>query len=223
MKDQSGKICINDFYHNVIELSTEDKKQISEIPFSEEEYRTEVGVSDLAGEEGFSTLERIWSRPTLDLNGIWGGFQGEGIKTVLPSKACAKISCRLVANQDPSEIFECVNIHVKKNLPDGVSFKLKKLSGLALPFRIPANHKSTMVAGKVLADVYGKEPFMIRAGASIPILPIFKEILGIDATVLAFTLDDENLHAPNEFFRLSSFARGQEVYGRLYQFLGDYT
>ena len=223
MKDQSGKICINDFYNHVIELSTEDKKQISEIPFSEEEYRTEVGVSDLAGEEGFSTLERIWSRPTLDLNGIWGGFQGEGIKTVLPSKACAKISCRLVANQDPSEIFECVNIHVKKNLPDGVSFKLKKLSGLALPFRIPANHKSTMVAGKVLADVYGKEPFMIRAGASIPILPIFKEILGIDATVLAFTLDDENLHAPNEFFRLSSFSRGQEIYGKLYQLLGDYA
>ena len=223
MKDQSGKICINDFYNNVIELSTEDKKQISEIPFSEEEYRTEVGVSDLAGEEGFSTLERIWSRPTLDLNGIWGGFQGEGIKTVLPSKACAKISCRLVANQDPSEIFECVNKHVKKNLPDGVSFKLKKLSGLALPFRIPANHKSTMVAGKVLADVYGKEPFMIRAGASIPILPIFKEILGIDATVLAFTLDDENLHAPNEFFRLSSFSRGQKIYGRLYQLLGDYA
>ena len=92
-----------------------------------------------------------------------------------------------------------------------------------MPFRIPANHKSTMIAGKVLAEEYGKEPFMIRAGASIPILPIFKERLGIDATVLAFTLDDENLHAPNEFFRLSSFSRGQKIYGRLYQLLGDYA
>ena len=129
IRDSFSSFCDfkNDFYNNVIELSTEDKKQISEIPFSEEEYRTEVGVSELAGEEGFSTLERIWSRPTIDLNGIWGGFQGEGIKTVLPSKACAKISCRLVANQDPSEIFECVNRHVKKNLPHGVSFQLKKL------------------------------------------------------------------------------------------------
>ena len=220
MKDQSGRVSIDGFYDDVIELSSEDRIQISKVPFSDKEYCQEVGVCNLTGEKGFTTLERIWGRPTLDLNGIWSGFQGEGIKTVLPSKASAKISCRLVENQNPLKIFDKIDSHVKANLPTGVVANLRRLPGYALPFCIPPNHESTMIAKEVLTETYGNPPYMIRAGASIPILPIFKDKLGVHATVLAFSLDDENMHAPNEFFRLSSFIKGQLIYGKLFNRLG---
>ena len=220
MKSSDGEITIDGFYEEVVPLNDKDKAEIARVPFNEKEYLKLTGSVGLDGEVGYTAPERIGARPTLDINGIWGGYQGVGTKTVLPAKANVKITCRLVANQKPKEILKKIEKHVEKFLPRGVTGKVIPLQDEGDPLLIPENHKSTEVARDVLKNVYGKEPYMIRVGGSIPILSAFYKYLGIHATMFAFQLDDENWHAPNEFFRLSSFYKGQEAYRQLFHKIG---
>ena len=220
MKNSDGEITIDGFYEEVVPLNDKDKAEIARVPFNEKEYLKLTGSVGLDGEVGYTAPGRIGARPTLDINGIWGGYQGVGTKTVLPAKANAKITCRLVANQKPKEILKKIETHVEKFLPRGVTGKVIPLQDEGDPLLIPENHRSTEVARDVLKNVYGKEPYMIRVGGSIPILSAFYKYLGIHATMFAFQLDDENWHAPNEFFRLSSFYKGQEAYRQLFHKIG---
>ena len=220
MKNLDGEITVDGFYDDVVPLSDNDKAEIARVPFDEKEYLKLTGAVGLDGEAGYTAPERIGGRPTLDINGIWGGYQGVGTKTVLPAKANAKITCRLVANQKPKEILKKIEKHVNDFLPNGVIGTVIPLQDEGDPLLIPENHRSTEVARDVLKKVYGKEPYMIRVGGSIPILSAFYKYLGIHATMFAFQLDDENWHAPNEFFRLSSFYKGQEAYRQLFHEIG---
>jgi acetylornithine deacetylase/succinyl-diaminopimelate desuccinylase-like protein len=151
----------------------------------------------------------------LDVNGIWGGFQGEGIKTVIPSEAHAKITCRLVPDQEPDKIAELVAAHVEKYAPDGVSAAVQKLVGTADPYTIPIDHPGNLAARATLKELYGKEPYVTRMGGTIPVSGIFLKFLDAHMVNFAFGLKDENIHAPNEFFRISSFKRGLNAYGMM--------
>jgi acetylornithine deacetylase/succinyl-diaminopimelate desuccinylase-like protein len=161
-------------------------------------------------------------RPTLEVNGIWGGFQGEGIKTVIPSQAHAKITCRLVPDQDPDKIAELFKTHVEGHVPPGVTASVQKLPGNAYPYLIPYNHPGNQAARAVLKELYGKEPYVARMGGTIPVCGIFLKELGAHIVNFAFGLKDENIHAPDEFFRISSFELGQEAYCMMLAQLGNW-
>ncbi len=220
MKDMEGKISVKGFYDDVLDLTVEDRQAIAQIPFDEDEYVTALGVTETFGEVGYTTAERLSARPTLEINGMWGGYQGKGIKTVLPSKAQAKVTCRLVANQTPEKIFELMKTHIEENIPPGVRVDVNRLPASAKPFLVPRGHNSSEIVRKVLKGLYGKEPFEIYVGGSIPVMSMLLEELGIHGTVFSFGLDDEQVHAPNEFFRLSSFAKAQVAYCKLIEELG---
>ena len=220
MKGLDGKITVEGFYDDVVPLSEPDRQAIAKVPFDEGRYISDLGVPDVFGEPGYSTNERLWARPTLELNGIWGGYQGKGTKTVLPAQAHAKITCRLVANQDPEHIYDLLKAHVEANIPTGVSAEVNRLPGSANSFLTPSSHNSSQIAAEVLSEVYGKDPYMVRTGGSIPVMSMLLDQLGIHATIFAFGLEDEKVHAPNEFFRLSSFRRGQQAYCQLLNKLG---
>ena len=159
-------------------------------------------------------------RPTLEVNGIWGGFQGEGIKTVIPGKAHAKITCRLVPDQEPDPIVELIAAHVAKHAPVGAQASVKKLAGSADPFVIPFDHPGNQAAGVVLKRLYDKEPYIARTGGTIPVCGSFLKFLGAHLVNFAFGLEDENLHAPDEYFRISSFKRGLNAYCMILEELG---
>ena len=220
MKGLDGKIKVAGFYDDVIDLTVEDRAAIVRVPFDEAKYISDLGVPDVFGEEGYSTRERLWARPTFELNGIWGGWQGNGIKTVLPAQAFAKITCRLVADQKPDSIFEQLRAHIEAHCPAGLKVTVARLAGSADPFLAPAGHNSSTVAAEVLTEVYGKAPYVTRTGGSIPVMTMLLNELGVHATVFAFGMNDENIHAPNEFFRLSNFRIGQTAYCKLLERLG---
>jgi len=215
MRSPQGKILVEGFYNTVHELSEAERAQIADIPYDESRYLEELGVEQLFGEPAYSTYERAWVRPTLEVNGIWGGFQGEGIKTVIPSLAHAKITCRLVPDQVPDEIFELIAAHVAQHAPVGTKASVKKLAGSADPFVIPYDHPGNQSARIVLKKLYDKEPYIARTGGTIPVCGSFLKFLGAHLVNFAFGLEDENLHAPNEFFRISSFKRGLQAYGMI--------
>ncbi len=215
MRGSDGRILIEGFYDSVRVLSDKEKARIDSVPFDEAEFMDGVGVTELFGEAGFSNPERIWTRPTLELNGIWGGFQGEGLKTVLPSKAHAKITCRLVADQDPEHINSLIKAHVRKNTPAGVKVDMTPVDSKANPYLMPADLPGSLAAIEVLTELYGKKPILIREGHSVPILSLFLEHLGTYATCFGFGMIDEKFHAPNEFFRLKSFELGQRAYCKI--------
>ena len=212
MRSPEGKILIEGFYDAVRDLTEAERQQIAAIPYTDSEYKDELGISDLYGEPGYTTYERAWVRPTLEVNGIWGGFQEEGIKTVLPSEAHAKISCRLVPDQDPEEIAGLLAAHIEKHTPPGISLRVQEIPGRADPYLVPHDHPGNQAAYSVLSKLYGKEPFYARMGGSIPVCGIFFKTLGAYSISFGFGLEDENVHAPNEFYRLSSFETGQEAY-----------
>src|SRR4030095_15285107 len=195
LKDDKGRILIDGFYDDVLPLSSDEKAEFKKLPFSDEKYAKGLGIDELFGEEGYSTLERIWSRPTLDCNGIWGGVIGDGAKTVLPSKAFAKISMRLVPNQDPDKIEELFTDFIKKIAPRSVKVKVSGLHhGKAA--MTPIDSKWIKAAYDAIKLGFGKEPVFIREGGSIPIVVTFKELLGVDTVLLGFGLPDENAHSP---------------------------
>ncbi len=223
MRDSKGNILVKGFYDDVRVLSQEDRERIAAVPFNEADYKKALELNELFGEEGYTPYERGWARPTLELNGIWGGFQGEGIKTVLPNEAHAKISCRLVADQDPKDILERLKAHIKEHTPPGVSISLELDESTADPYLMPADHPGNKVASDVLEQLYGKAPLYVRAGGSIPFCSLILEQLGVYTVVFAFGLRDEKAHAPNEFFRLSSFELGQKAYCMMFHKLGTTT
>ncbi|UCF57632.1 MAG: M20/M25/M40 family metallo-hydrolase, partial [Deltaproteobacteria bacterium] len=221
MHDEDGRVTVEGFYDDVRALTDEERAQLARVPFDEVEYLSKIGAVSLFGEPGFTTYERAWARPTLEINGIYGGFQGEGLKTVLPSTAHAKVSCRLVADQAPSKIGDLVLAHVNKVAPPDVKVTAKKSKSGGIPYLVPATHPGLGIAASVLQDLYGKEPYQLRMGGTIPANALFLHHLEAYTIVFAFGLPDERQHSPNEFFRLSSYERGQKAYGMLLNRLGE--
>ena len=212
MRDSEGNILIDGFYDDVRSLSEAERIQITKVPYDEADYRAELGVTELFGESGFTTYERAWVRPTLDVNGIWGGFQDEGLKTVIPSTAHAKISCRLVPDQPPEKIIELIKAHVNRHAPPGVTISVYQVASTAEPYLIPFDHPGNQAARSVHKVLFKKEPYITRLGGSIPICSLLLNHLKAYTVNFAFGLQDENIHAPNEFFRLSNFELGKKAY-----------
>jgi len=221
MHGQDGKILVEGFYDDVMPLSLEDREQMAAVPLDEERFRETLGVDALFGEAGYTTRERAWARPTLEVNGMWGGFQGEGSKTVLPNEANAKITCRLVVNQDPEKIIQCLIDHVEKHTPPGVKATVRQNSSSAMPYLIPADHPGNRIAAETLTELYGKPPIPTRSGGTIPVCALFLKELGAYTVSFGFGLSDEQYHAPDEFFRIGSFERGQTAYGMLFKKLTE--
>lgn len=207
LKGPDGRIRIPGFYDDVVALTEADRAAFAALPFDEDAYRRSLGLPDLFGEAGFTTLERRGARPTLDVNGIWGGFQGEGSKTIIPAHAHAKVSCRLVADQDPDRIFELLRAYVLEIAPPGVRVEVHNLGG-GRPSLTPIDHPATQAAARALAATFGREPVYIREGGSIPICASFESILGLPVVLLGFTPPDDNAHAPNESMSLSNHETG---------------
>jgi len=220
MRGPDGQIIVDGFYDDVLALSAAEREQIARTPYDEDAYMGELGLKQLSGEPGYTTYERAWIRPTLEVNGIWGGFQGQGVKTVIPSEAHAKITCRLVPDQDPAKIFELIAAHVEKHLPAGTAASVKKLAGTADPYVIPREHPGNQAARATLRELYGKEPYVIRTGGTIPVSGIFLKYLNAHMVNFAFGLNDENIHAPDEFFRVNSFKRALNAYCLMLERLG---
>ena len=216
LTDEKGHITIPGFYDDVISYSKQERADQALKPFDLEEYQETLGIAEVAGEEGYSTIERTGLRPTLDVNGIWGGYTGEGSKTVLPSKAHAKISMRLVPNQDWKKIAQLFEDHFKAIAPKSVKVKVESLHGgqsYGTPLTIPAYQ----AACDACQDVFGKKPIPVRSGGSIPIIADFEEILGIKSLMLGFGLETDSIHSPNENYRLENFYNGIETIIRFYE------
>jgi acetylornithine deacetylase/succinyl-diaminopimelate desuccinylase-like protein len=202
-----GGVAVEGFYDGVRELSPEEKESFAALGFDEEQLKRELHVTTLVGEPGFSALERLWARPTLELNGIFGGFQGEGTKTVIPARAGAKITCRLVPDQDPVKVTEAIEAHLKAHCPPGVTLEVIKRAG-APACITPVDHPAIRAAMASLAEAYGTEARFIRCGGSIPVVATFQEVLGLPSVLMGFGLEDENFHAPDEHFHLENFDTG---------------
>ncbi|PYF08268.1 dipeptidase [Ureibacillus chungkukjangi] len=213
-RDEHGTIQVEGFYDNVRPLSEEERQAYRELNFDEAALKQEVGVTELFGEEGYSYLEQTWARPTLEINGVFGGFSGEGIKTVLPAEAGAKITCRLVPDQDPNEIVQLLKAHIEKHKPKGVEVTVSEFDKGA-PFLTPFDHPLIQAAGRSYERVYNVPTAFTRGGGSIPIVAAFDEILALPVVLMGFGLNSENFHAPNEHFHLENFDKGLRV-------LGDY-
>ena len=216
LHDDQGRINIPGFYDKVRELSEKERAEINRAPQDDEKYKQELGVQKLTGEDGYSTLERIGIRPTLDVNGIWGGYISEGAKTVLPSKAYAKISMRLVPDQHPDEIDKLFTKHFESIAPDTVQVKVSPHHG-GEPAVVPTDSPAIEAAKKAFQDAWGKEPFLTREGGSIPIVSLFQQELGIDSLLMGFGLDEDAIHSPNESYGVFNFLKGIETISLFYQ------
>lgn len=207
LMDKNGKITIPTFYDDVAKLTKNERENIKKLKFSDKKFAKEIGVTELKGEKGFSTLERLWVRPTLDCNGIIGGFTGDGAKTVLPSKVKAKISMRLVPNQDHKKIAKAFTKYIKSISPKSVKVKVSDLHG-ANPAVTSLDDKSTIAASKSMEKAFGKKIVYIREGGSVPIVPVFAKKLNSPVVLMGLGLNTENLHSPNEHFNLNHFQLG---------------
>jgi succinyl-diaminopimelate desuccinylase len=205
--DDAGRVQIPGFYDDVRPLGAEERRQIAALPFTDEAFRRQIGVEALSGEEGYSTLERRWARPTFDCHGIWGGYQGEGGKTVLPAKAGAKFSFRLVPNQSPGKITSGLKARLSELCPPGVKFELLELSG-GEGIVVPPDSQFIQAASRAIERGFGRAPLRIREGGSIPIVTAFRSKLRADPLLLGWGLDDDNTHSPNEKFSLADYHRG---------------
>lgn len=215
LHDKDRKITIPGFYDAVKELSAEERKELAEAPFNEKEYMKDLGVNALMGEQGYSTSERSSIRPTLDVNGIWGGYIGEGAKTVLPSKASAKISMRLVPNQKSESITKLFSDHFKKIAPPYVTVKVKPHHGGEAAVT-PTDSVAYRAASKAMEDTFGKKPIPTRGGGSIPIVALFEEELGLKTILYGFGLDSDNIHSPNEKYGIFNFMKGITTIPKFY-------
>jgi acetylornithine deacetylase/succinyl-diaminopimelate desuccinylase-like protein len=204
LKDEDGRVLVRGFYDDVVQLTADERQMIRDLPFDEDEYLARLGLPALHGEAGFSTLERRGTRPTLDVNGIWGGFQGDGSKTIIPAHAHAKISCRLVSNQDPQRIYDAFRAHVLAIAPPGVRTEVRLL-GAGRPSLTPIDHPATRAAARALEATFGRAPVYIREGGSIPVCAAFEETLGLPVVLLGFSPPDNQAHAPNEWMDLENY------------------
>jgi acetylornithine deacetylase/succinyl-diaminopimelate desuccinylase-like protein len=218
--DENNRITIPGFYDDVVESTEEERKLMAAAPYDEEEYMKDLGVTALWGEKGYTTNERTGIRPTLELNGIWGGYQGEGAKTVLPSKATAKISARLVPNQKSEKITEMLLDHFRKIAPPGVTVNAFEHHG-GEPYMTPIDSPAYQAAAKAMEATFGKPPIPVRGGGSIPICSLFARELGVKVVFLGFGLDSDNLHSPNEKYDLANFYKGIETIPYFHKFFAD--
>jgi acetylornithine deacetylase/succinyl-diaminopimelate desuccinylase-like protein len=220
LKGPDGRVRIPGFYDDVEQLSDADREAIAALPFEEGAYRQQHGLQALVGEVGYSTLERRGTRPTLDVNGLWGGFQGEGSKTIIPAHAHAKVSCRLVAAQDPDRIFEAFKAYVDEIAPPGVTTTVSLLGG-GLPSVTPIDHPATEAAARALEATFGQAPVYIREGGSIPVCASFSSILGLPVVLLGFVQPDSHAHAPNEWMDLGNYETSIRTIARAWDELVD--
>ncbi|HEY1317453.1 MAG TPA: dipeptidase [Gaiella sp.] len=203
-----GRVLVEGFYEAVRPLTAEEREQWSRLPFDEARVRDALGLSRLFGEADYTPVERLTARPTLELNGAWGGYEGEGIKTVIPAEAHAKLSCRLVPDQEPEDVLLAIRRHLDRRTPPGAVVTIDfELAG-ARPMLTPPDHPAIRAAVVALAEAYGSEPVLFRSGWSVPVVEILDRKLGLDSVLLGFGLPDENAHAPNEHFHLDNFDRG---------------
>jgi acetylornithine deacetylase/succinyl-diaminopimelate desuccinylase-like protein len=218
--DENNHITIPGFYDDVLEASIEERTLLAKAPFNEAEYAKDLGIDVVYGEKGYSTHERTGIRPTLEVNGIWGGYTGEGSKTVLPSKATAKISARLVPNQSSAKITAMLLEHFKKIAPHGVSVKTTEHHG-GEPYLTPIDSKAYQAAAKAIEKSFGKIPVPVRGGGSIPICSLFEKELGVKIVFMGFGLDSDNLHSPNEKYDLFNYYKGIETIPYFHQYFAE--
>lgn len=214
--DRNGRITIPGFYNEVLELSAGERAEMAKAPFDLEAYKRELNVDDIAGEAGYSTFERTTIRPSLDVNGIWGGYTGEGAKTVLPSKANAKISMRLVPNQDSGKITELFMKHFEAIAPESVKIKMTPHHG-GEPVVTPSDSIAYKAASRAMEDTFGKKPIPVRGGGSIPIITLFEKELGLNSILMGFGLASDNIHSPNENYGVFNFLKGIETIALFYR------
>ncbi|HUG68346.1 MAG TPA: dipeptidase [Pirellulaceae bacterium] len=219
LTDSNGRVRIPGFYDDVVELTGTERAQFAALSFSEASFMKQIGVDGVSGEAGFTTLERRWVRPTCDVHGFWGGYSGEGAKTVLPCRAGAKFSFRLVPNQDPKKIGQSLEQMLRSMCPPGIKLELIDLHG-APGVLVPLDNPYMSAAAKAIERGFGTAPVFIREGGSIPIVNAFKKKLGADTLLLGWGLDDDNTHSPNEKFCLADFHRGIKASVALWDELG---
>lgn len=218
--DNQGRVQVPSFYDDVIPLTQEEREAFAKLPFTDKEFMEQLGVDGLFGEEGYTTLERRWARPTCDVNGLWGGYQGEGEKTVLPARAGAKFSFRLVPKQDPQKITESLRNFIAGLMPPGIRWELKP-SHSSPGVVVSRESPYVKAAARAIEGGFGKEPVFIREGGSIPVVNTFFDELGVDTLLLGWGLNDDNPHSPNEKFCLADFHRGIKASAYLWRELGE--
>jgi acetylornithine deacetylase/succinyl-diaminopimelate desuccinylase-like protein len=215
LKDGEGRVTVPGFYDRVVPLAPLERERLAALPFDEARVRKAVGSRELPGEPGFTLLERQWTRPTLDVNGLSGGFAGEGAKTVIPAVARAKLSCRLVPDQDPREIGDLVAAALRAAAPSWVDVTVRQI-GAASPAVVSLDHPAIGVAAEALTAAYGREAVFTRSGGTVPAVGAFTKVLGLPTIMVGFGLPDARAHAPNEFLLLDNFERGPEALVRLW-------
>lgn len=220
MHDENNHITIPGFYDEVLSLNAAERAELNKAPFDLNEYKKDLGIDDVWGEKGFTTLERTGIRPTLDCNGIWGGYTGEGSKTVLPSKAFAKISMRLVPNQTTDKITKLFNDYFTSIAPKGVKVEVRPHHG-GEPVVTPTNSKAYVAAAKAIETTYGKQPIPTRGGGSIPIVALFEKELGLKSVLMGFGLDSDALHSPNEHYGVFNYFKGIETIPYFFKYYSE--
>ncbi len=220
MKDENNHITIPGFYDDVIELSALEREELNKAPFSLDEYKSDLGINDVLGEKGYTTLERTGVRPTFELNGIWGGYTGEGAKTVLPSKAFAKCSMRLVPNQTSEKITHLFSEYFKSIAPAGVKVEVKPHHG-GEPVVTPTDSVAYKAASKAMEQTFGKKPIPTRGGGSIPIVALFEKELGLKSVLMGFGLDSDLIHSPNEHYGVFNFLKGIETIPLFFRYYAE--
>lgn len=222
LTDENNVITIPGFYDDVLVVGEEERKEMAKAPFNEQEYKAALEVDELSGEKGYSTIERTGIRPSLDVCGIWGGYTGEGAKTVLPSKACAKISMRLVPNQESKKIDKLFEDYFKSIAPPSVKVKVKSLHG-GQGYVAPIDTPAYKAASQAMEDTFGKRPVPTRSGGSIPIISTFEKVLGLKSILMGFGLESDAIHSPNENYPLFNFYKGIETIPLFYRYFAEYT
>jgi len=220
MHDKDNKVTIPHFYDKVVEFSPEFRQLLNSIPFDEEKYKKHIGVKALWGEKGYTPLERASIRPTLDVNGIWGGYTGDGPKTIIPSKASAKITMRLVPDQEPGEISRLFTEYIQQLAPPSVTVDVQTQHG-GYPYLMPLDHPGYKAAEKALETTFGKKVYPFFTGGSIPIVPLFEKELGSKSVLLGFGLDTDRIHSPNEHFGVWNFFKGIETIPYFYRYFSE--
>ena len=220
LHDADGRVTVAGFYDRVAELTADERAAIRALPFDEAAYLEQVGAPATFGEAGYSTLERQWTRPTLEVNGMWGGYEGPGQKTVTPSEAHAKITCRLVPDQDPTEVITLVQKHLEYHVPPGTTLTIAINDHGARPAHIASSHPALTTAASALTTVYGVPPLIVSMGGTVPISELFQRHMSLDTVFFSFSTADEDYHAPNEFFRIHRLHEGLETWARYWDLLG---
>jgi acetylornithine deacetylase/succinyl-diaminopimelate desuccinylase-like protein len=221
LHEPNGRVAVAGFYDRVRELTQAERAEIAALPFDEKRYLAHVGAPAVFGEPGYTTLERQWTRPTLEVNGMWGGYTGPGQKTVIPSEAHAKITCRLVPDQDPAEIVALVARHLEAHVPQGTRLTIVPDDHGARAAHIETGHFALEAADAALYEVYGVHPLIVRMGGTVPISELFQRHMGLDTVFFSFSTADEDYHAPNEFFRVHRLHEGLEAWARYWEILGE--